>query len=210
VFVKSASTSPPYPLDAPENLSSDGVVSLRPFAATDASTLVRLDADPDIQHWFDWPLTPAWNYAATYEARLASADDTIRGKRASWAEGTQFAFVIDGVEIGEGLGWIDLQPCGSGRGSVAYGLLPAFRRRGVATRSVLLATRYAFDMLKWERLEIAAIAENAASRRVAVKAGFELEGVLRSYGAFERHQPVLGQRFDWAIYGRVRTDPRCS
>jgi hypothetical protein len=41
---------------------------------------------------------------------------------------------------------------------------------------------------------------------VAVKAGFHLEGVLRSYGAFERHQPVLGQRFDWAIYGRLRTD----
>ena len=193
-------------IDAAENRSSDGVVSLRPFAPTDASTLMQLDADPEIQHWFDWPLTPSWNDAATYEARLASAEGTIRGKRASWAEGTQFAFIIDGVGTGESLGWIDLQPRGSGRGNVAYGLLPAFRRKGVATRSVLLATRYAFDILKWDRLEIAAIAENTASRRVAVKAAFHLEGVLRSYGAFERHQPVLGQRFDWAIYGRVRTD----
>jgi RimJ/RimL family protein N-acetyltransferase len=193
-------------IDAPENRSSDGVVSLRPFAPTDALTLMQLDADPEIQHWFDWPLTPPWNDTATYEARLASADDTIRGKRTSWAEGTQFAFIIDGVETGESLGWIDLQPRGSGRGNVAYGLLHAFRCKGVATRSVLLATRYAFDVLKWDRLEIAAVAENTASRRVAVKAAFHLEGVLRSYGAFERHQPVLGQRFDWAIYGRLRTD----
>jgi RimJ/RimL family protein N-acetyltransferase len=208
--VKSVSTSPPYPLDAPENLLSDGVVSLRPFTPADALTLMQLDADPDIQHWFDWPLTPAWDDAATYEARLASADGTIRGKRASWAEGTQFAFIIDDVETKQGLGWIDLQPRESGRGSVAYGLLPAFRRKGVATRSVLLATRYAFDSLNWDRLEIAAIADNAASRRVAVKAAFHLEGVLRSYGAFERHQPVLGQRYDWAIYGRVRTEQRYS
>jgi hypothetical protein len=33
-----------------------------------------------------------------------------------------------------------------------------------------------------------------------------LEGVLRSYGAFEKYEPLLGQRFDWAIYGRLRTD----
>ena len=197
-------------LDAPENRLSDGVVALRPFAATDVLTLMQLDADRDIQHWFDWPLTPPWNDAATYEARLASAEDTIRGKWASWAEGAQFAFIIDSVETGEGLGWIDLQPRGAGRGNVAYGLLPAFRRKGVATRSVLLATRYAFDVLTWDRLEIAAIAENTASRRVAVKAGFQLEGVLRSYAVFERHEPVLGQRFDWAIYGRVRTDLRSS
>jgi RimJ/RimL family protein N-acetyltransferase len=195
-----------FVLDAPENVLSDGVVTLRPFAPRDALTLMQLDADRDIQHWFDWPLTPAWNDAATYEARLASADATVRGKRASWAEGTQFAFIIDGVDTGEGLGWIDLQPRGSGRGNVAYGLLPAFRRQGVATRSVVLATRYAFDVLACDRLELAAIAENTASRRVAVKAGFQLEGVLRSYAAFERHQPVLGQRFDWAIYGRTRTD----
>jgi RimJ/RimL family protein N-acetyltransferase len=111
------------------------------------------------------------------------------------------------VETGEGLGWIDLQPRGSGRGNVAYGVIARHRGRGAATRSVLLASRYAFDVLGWMRLEIATIGDNVASRAVALKAGFCLEGVLRSYGAFEKHQPALGQRFDWAIYGRLRTDP---
>jgi hypothetical protein len=110
-----------HPLDAPENVLSDGVVTLRPFAPSDAVTLMQLDADPDIQHWFDWPLTPAWNDAATYEARLASADSTVRGKRTSWAEGTELAFIIDRVETGEALGWIDLQPRGSGRGNAPMG-----------------------------------------------------------------------------------------
>ena len=69
-----------------------------------------------------------------------------------------------------------------------------------------LVSRFAFDVLDWMRLEICAVADNAASRRVAIKAGFQLEGVLRSYGAYEPYEPLLGQRFDWAIYGRLRTD----
>jgi RimJ/RimL family protein N-acetyltransferase len=72
---------------------------------------------------------------------------------------------------------------------------------------VLLATRYAFDVLCWVRAEILTIADNAASRAVALKAGFRQEGVLRSYGAFEKHQPEQGRRFDWAVYGRLCTDP---
>lgn len=70
-----------------------------------------------------------------------------------------------------------------------------------------LVTRYAFDVLNWVRLEIVMIADNAASRAVALNAGFQPEGILRSYGAFERYQPELGRRFDWAIYARLVTDP---
>jgi RimJ/RimL family protein N-acetyltransferase len=201
-----AAVSRPYPMDAPENRLSDGVISLAPYALADAVTLMQVDADPDIQHWFDWPLTPPWNAPETHEAHLASAERTIRGQPASWDAGTQFAFIIHSVKTGEGLGWIDLQPRGSGRGNVGYGVLPAHRCKAAATRSVLLASRYAFDVLNWARLEIRANADNVASRRVAVKAGFQLEGVLRSYGAFEKYQPLLGRRFDWAIYGRLRTE----
>ena len=89
---------------------------------------------------------------------------------------------------------------------VTYGVLTEHTCKGAATRSVLLACRYAFDVLHWARREICAIADNAASRRVAVKAGFTLEGVLRSYGAFEKYEPLLGQRFDSAISGRLRTE----
>src|SRR5262245_5819291 len=59
------------PIEAPENRLSDGVTSLAPFAPADAVTIMKWDADPDVQHWYDWPLTPRWDDPATYQARLA-------------------------------------------------------------------------------------------------------------------------------------------
>jgi RimJ/RimL family protein N-acetyltransferase len=163
---------------------SDSVVSLAPFELADTVTVMKWDADPDVQHWYDWPRTPAWNDPATCEARRANAERTVRDQAGSWAAGKQFAFIIHAADTGEGLGWIDLQPRGQGRGNVA--------------------AKYAFEVLGWARLEICANADNTASRRVAVNAGFELEGVLRSWGVFEKYEPLVGQRFDWAIYARLR------
>jgi RimJ/RimL family protein N-acetyltransferase len=193
-------------IDAPESRMSDGVVSLAPFALADVETVMKWDADRDVQRWYDWPLTPAWDDAATYAARRANAERVVREQPAAWQAGTQLAFVIHAADTGEGLGWIDLQPRGQGRGNVAYGVLAEHRRKGAATRSVRLACRYAFDVLQWARVEIRAIADNVASRRVAESCGFQLEGVLRSYGVYERHEPVVGQRFDEVIYGRLRAE----
>jgi RimJ/RimL family protein N-acetyltransferase len=199
----SAQAAPP--IDAPANRLSDGVITLSPVELAYAQTILEWDADREIQHWFDWPLTPAADDPETYAARLASAQRTVKGSRERWDKGDQHAFIIRS-STGEGLGWIDLQPRGAGRGNISYGVLERHRGRGAATRSVLLVTRYAFDVLGWARLEIMAIAENGASRAVATKAGFRQEGLLRSYGAFEKYQPELGRRYDWAIYGRLRTD----
>jgi RimJ/RimL family protein N-acetyltransferase len=193
-------------IEAPENRMSDDVISLAPFELADSITVMKWGADPEVQHWYDWPLTPAWDEPDTYVARRAHAEEVVGNQPAAWVAGKQFAFIIHSAETGEGLGWIDLQPRGPGRGNISYGVLREHRRKGAATRSVLLVCRYAFDVLRWTRLEICAIADNAASRHVAVKAGFQLEGLLRSYGAFEKYEPLLGQRFDWAMYGRLRTD----
>ena len=150
------------PIAAPENQLSDGVLRLAPFELADAVTVMKWDADPEVQHWYDWPLTPAWNDPGTYQARRAHAERVVQAQHAAWSEGTQFAFVIHSAATGEGLGWLDLQPRGPGRGNVAYGILTEHTGKGVATRSVQLACRYAFDVLRWVRVEICAIADNVA------------------------------------------------
>jgi len=194
------------PIDAPENRTQDGVIALAPCELSDVPAVIEWDTDREIQRWYDWPLTPAADDQAAHAARLASAESTIRASRASWATGEQLMFVIHAAATGEGLGWIDLQWRGGGRGNVAYGITAQHRGKGAATRAARLVTRYAFDVLGWARLEIAMIADNLASRAVALKAGYRAEGLLRSYGEYEKHQPMLGQRFDWAVYGRLRTD----
>jgi RimJ/RimL family protein N-acetyltransferase len=191
-------------LDAPENRPSDGVIALGPYELADVAAVVAWDADREIQHWYDWPLTPPADDPETYGKRLASAEATVRDFRAAWESGKRFGFMIRCA--GEVLGWVELTALGSERGNISYGIVARHRGKGAAARAVRLASRYAFDVLGWERLEIVMIADNAASRAVALKAGFRLEGVLRSYGAFERYAPELGRRFDWAIYSLLRTD----
>ncbi|HEY2747765.1 MAG TPA: GNAT family N-acetyltransferase [Polyangia bacterium] len=191
-------------IDAPSSRPSDGVITLGPYELADATAVAEWDADREIQHWYDWPLTPAADDPETYGKRLASAEATVRGFRAAWEAGERFGFMIRAA--GEVLGWVELAPRGSGRGNVSYGIVARHRGKGAAARAVRLASRYAFDVLGWERLEIVMIADNAGSRAVALKAGFRLEGVLRSYGAFERYQPERGRRFDWAIHALLRSD----
>lgn len=185
---------------------TDDVVRLARYASTDAHTIMELDADVDVQRWFDWPLTPAAADADAIAERLAAAHRVVDDKRRSWEIGQEFCFIIHDAANDEGLGWLSLQAEDDGRGNVSYGVLPRHRGRGIATRAVKLLDALAFSGLSLERLEIKTMATNDASRAVALRAGYRLEGVLRSYGVMQRHQPLIGQRFDWAIYGRLRSD----
>ena len=87
-------------------------------------------------------------------------------------------------------------------GEIGYWLRRDARGRGIATRALTLVTRFAFEQGA-ERLQLRADVENVASRRVAEKAGFRLEGVLRSAHWNER----LGRRQDWALYSLLPDDP---
>jgi RimJ/RimL family protein N-acetyltransferase len=77
-----------------------------------------------------------------------------------------------------------------------------FAGRGYVTEAVQLLVDYLFGAKKQHRIQLVIVPENAASRRIAEKAGFQLEGTAR--GAFfngGRNQDVL-------IYSLLRTDPR--
>jgi RimJ/RimL family protein N-acetyltransferase len=55
------------------------------------------------------------------------------------------------------------------------------RGRGVCTRALRLLSRHALDDLGLQRLQLVADPDNVASQRVAEKAGFRREGVLRAH-----------------------------
>jgi RimJ/RimL family protein N-acetyltransferase len=77
-----------------------------------------------------------------------------------------------------------------------------FGGRGYATEGVQLMVDYLFAAKKQDRIQLDIVPENAASRRVAEKCGFTLEGTAR--GAMFNG----GGSQDLLIYSLLRSDPR--
>jgi [ribosomal protein S5]-alanine N-acetyltransferase len=77
-----------------------------------------------------------------------------------------------------------------------------FAGRGYTTEAVQLTVDYLFANKKHHRIHLVIVPENAASRRIAEKCGFVLEGTVR--GAFFND----GRNQDVLLYSLVRTDPR--
>ncbi|HEV7134080.1 MAG TPA: GNAT family N-acetyltransferase [Gaiellaceae bacterium] len=164
---------------------SDPAVALRPWTDADAAAIVEcIDGDPEISRWLDqipqpYTLADARAYIAgttgnARESRFAvtdAASDRILGSiGATWNE------TGDVAEIG-------------------YWLRADARGAGVTTRALHLIVPWAFAEGA-QRIQLRARVENAASRRVAEKVGFQLEGVLRS----AYFNPRLGHRHDWMMY----------
>ncbi len=77
-----------------------------------------------------------------------------------------------------------------------------FAGRGYATEAVQLLVDYLFATTQRHRIQLAIVPENAASRQIAEKCGFRLEGTAR--GAFFND----GRNQDLVLYSHLRTDPR--
>ena len=77
-----------------------------------------------------------------------------------------------------------------------------FAGRGFVSEAVALMVDYLFATKKQERIQLVIVPGNAASRRIAEKSGFTLEGTLR--GAFFN----AGRNQDVVVYSLLRGDPR--
>jgi RimJ/RimL family protein N-acetyltransferase len=77
-----------------------------------------------------------------------------------------------------------------------------FAGRGYVTEAVQLVVDYLFANKKQHRIHLVIVPGNAASRRIAEKCGFTLEGTVR--GAFFND----GRNQDVLLYSLLRTDPR--
>jgi RimJ/RimL family protein N-acetyltransferase len=84
-----------------------------------------------------------------------------------------------------------------GRASLGYWTLPSARGHGTAGEALAALTEWAFDTLPVSRAELYVEPWNAASKRVAERAGFVREGPLRSW------QPMGGKRCDMEMFARI-------
>lgn len=170
-----------------EQLLTDGTVTLRSWREDDAETIVEcIDGDPEISQWLDQVPQPY---------TLADAQAYIAGL------GEQAFAVIDAAS-GRVLGSTGLRVDDDGVGEIGYWIRADARGHGVAARALVLLSRMALAREDVERVQLRADVDNVPSRRVAEKAGFRLDGVLRSAHWNAR----LGRRQDWALYSLLPGD----
>jgi RimJ/RimL family protein N-acetyltransferase len=150
-----------------------GRLHLRPYVEADIDAVYACCQDPDIQRWTTVPVPYTRAHAQGYVEQ-----HTAEGWRAG--AGNSFA-VVDSVGntllASVGLVRADLD---ARIAEIGYWANPDARGKGVTTQAVQVVSRWAFDELGIERMEWVAAVGNDASRRVAEKAGFTVEGVLRS------------------------------
>ena len=84
---------------------------------------------------------------------------------------------------------------------IGYTLLdPDQRNNGITTQAVKMLTRYLFNALLINRLEIRMDSRNLASEKVAIRNGFKLEGIARG-ASF-----VGGRHVDMKVYALLREE----
>jgi RimJ/RimL family protein N-acetyltransferase len=167
-----------------------GPCRLRPWRARDADSLVRNANERavwlNLRDRFPHPYTP--EDARTFLQRVDGAHPTVH-----------FAIEVDGEAVG-GIGLEvgrDVERVGA---EVGYWLGAEHWGRGLTTAALTAITRYAFEELGLLRVFALPYTSNAPSRRVLEKAGYSLEGTLRSSAIKD------GVVKDQWLFARLSTD----
>jgi RimJ/RimL family protein N-acetyltransferase len=182
------------PFPAPDRQPTDGTLVLRLPRDADAPAIAAACADPEIARWIPVPVP----------YRLEDARAFVAFTAEGWSSGREPTFVIADAADGALLGTLAFhrRPDEPGKAAVGYWLAPGARGRGAATGAVLLAVRWAFGIEPaLVRMELLTLVGNEASGRVALRAGFTREGVLR------RYLPFRGELMDAVMFARLRGDP---
>ncbi len=182
----------PRRLAVPSPQLADDAIRLEPLTQAHAAGMLVLAADADVERFTRVPAgaDPAFveRWIARYEA--------------GWEDGSRAGFAILDAANGELVGFaavVDLE-LDALQAELGYMVVPEARGRGIAGRSLDLMTRWCFDTLVLERLELRIDPANAGSAKVAERSGYRLEGVLRNLHLKD------GVRTDVGVWSRLSQD----
>ncbi|MCX4821020.1 GNAT family N-acetyltransferase [Streptomyces sp. NBC_01142] len=145
-------------------------VLLRPWLLTDAAAVREAFQDPAIQRWH-----------VRRADSLDEAREWIEGWRSGWREETGAHWAVVDAESDTLLGRVALKSLvlTDGKAELAYWMVPSARGGGLCPRAVMVLTRWALGKGGFHRIELEHSTANRPSCRVAIKAGFEEEGIRR-------------------------------
>lgn len=176
-------------LTPPETLADDNVL-LRRWARADVPAIVAACNDPEIARWTSVPVP----------YRDADARSWLQRLDRQSKDGTAAGFAV--VDRASGLlaGAITLWLVQRHSAEVGYWTVSAQRRRGLTTGALRLVVGWALDEAGLARVQLGTLPGNTASERVAEKAGFRREGLLRAWTS------QRGDLRDVVMWSRLRDD----
>ena len=167
-------------------------MELRPLAASDVDDVTELIADPTTLRYTRVPEPPPEGFAQGWYERYEQGRATR----------TKEAFAIvgdDGAFLGLALApTIDDE---AAEAELGYIVAAHARGRGVASEALRQLTAWAFEQRGIRRAYLLIDVDNGASSTVAERAGYTLEGVMRS--AYIKD----GRRGDTQLWARLPDDP---
>jgi len=151
-------------------LDVDSRCVLRPWTREDVDVVVAAYGDPDIQRWIP------------YSFDTTEAEQVIERWTSAWRNETGACWAIAKRSDNSVFGRFAFQTidCIGGSAEIAYWLLATARGHGYAPLATSVISEWAFGNLGLHRLELIHSVHNVASCRVAARAGFELEGTMKS------------------------------
>jgi RimJ/RimL family protein N-acetyltransferase len=167
---------------------------LRRWRPEDAPAALVGLRDPDVA---------AWNPAGRTEPDLSAAAEWV-AQRADWSDGSHVSMAAvaadDPAAVLGSISLFKIDPANAGA-EIGYWTMPEARGRGVAVAGLAALTGWALTSGLLFRVQLFHAVANGASCKVAVRAGFRLEGTLRSsyrYGD--------GLLHDEHLHARLATD----
>ena len=157
-------------------LTTGRLVLTAPSVA-DIDAIYRICQDPAIQRYTSLPSPYEYEHARDFVERAVP-----EGRKT----GTHVVFGAYHATSGQLLGMVGLhgitgpEAKNGAMAEVGYWTAPQARRQGYTVEAVRAVCRWGFSELGLQRIEWIAFDGNEASRAVAVKAGFTVEGKLRS------------------------------
>lgn len=134
-------------------------------------------------------------------AEPAASPAALMKQLESWREAEKAVlYAIVPAETKTAAGWAAYMRITPAHGVIEIGNVlfsPGLQRTRAATEAVYLMARHVFEDLGYRRFEWKCNAENAQSRRAALRFGFTFEGIFR------QHMVVKGQNRDTAWFAML-------
>jgi ribosomal-protein-serine acetyltransferase len=142
-----------------------------------------------------------WLSFVEFSQKVEDIDEYVQSIINVPEDSREYVFVIScNAEFAGLIGFKDTDRANK-RTEIGYWISERFQKKGIVTESVKLLSTFAFNELHLNRIQIKCAVGNVSSKRIPLRLGFKLEGIMRD------GELLTGGNFtDIEVYSKLRND----